>query len=143
MLTAQGKIDRMPNATWIAEYLIVPKAYQPIPLSFDQPRPRGIQIRSMLPTVDLDHELRSMACKIGDVVPKRHLFAKMVLSEVHLEYAPKHAFRVGEALAKSSGSTNRSDWWVMLQACRPTTKITPPLTLPIKGRVIPAARRRA
>ena len=123
MMVAQGRCNDSEDTFPIAKHFMVPEPNHPIPFFFQDFRTRRF-----------DDQLGTVTGEIGNVVADRDLAAKVPLSEGLAEQVPKRAFRIGHITAKSPCAPDSARRWVMLQACRSTTNITPPQPLPIKGR---------
>jgi hypothetical protein len=71
--SAEVSLRAQPSA--FAQDVIVPKAQHAISFGFDNRGPHRIGLFGVLPAVDLDHELRPMAGKVGDEVADLNLSA--------------------------------------------------------------------
>ena len=74
---AQGRIDYSVNPFAIAKYVIVPETNHPVSIRFHNRGTRSVGHGFVLPTVDLDDQLRSVAGKIRDKMADRNLMAEV------------------------------------------------------------------
>ena len=87
-------LDDRPDAVWIAEHLIIPKADHAICLTLDNSCARNVDRVAMLAPIDFNRELRAVADEIHDEVPDRRLPAEMVLGKALAQQAPELSFGV-------------------------------------------------
>jgi hypothetical protein len=95
VIVAQRRIDRRPDAVRIAQDLVIPKTNDAITFALEDCGPGRIDLRFVLPTIDLDNDFRSMACKVRDEVPDRNLASEMMLAECLSQYMPEALFGGG------------------------------------------------
>ena len=134
VMVAQHAIQDAPNTVGVAKYIVVPEPNDSITLALDDLRPFCINVDGMLPTVDLDHELRAMARKVRDEMPDRNLAPEPLLGEAFPQERPQPPLGLSHIVSKSSGAENGAVGRMMLHESRSTTNRTPPQPLPIKGR---------
>ncbi len=131
---AQRGIDPRPNTFLIVQHIIVPKSDHPVSFLLDSRRPHRIDLIAMLPAIDLNHQFRAMAGKVGDEVADWNLVAETRVREGLAKESPEPSFRVGHFAAQATGARDSAGRRMMLQASCFTSNITPPQPLPIKGR---------
>jgi len=73
VMLAQRACNQSGNAVGIAEHIVVPEAEDMITLGLDYCGPGVIIRSSLLPAINLDQESVTMACKVSDEMPDRHL----------------------------------------------------------------------
>ena len=102
-----GIDDRLDNPLRIAEYLVIPEPHDPPPVSLQMRRSQTIpQAVHMLGAVELDHQPRAPAGKVGDigVDPKLPREARPEPSQ-HL---PKRALSMGGVVPQLSRKTGQA-----------------------------------
>ena len=114
MTLAQRSVDRHPDTVEIAQHLIVPESNDAIALLFDHSGSRQINCRFVLPTIDLNHELCSMAGKVRDVMPERDLPAKVPYLKALLEHSPQLPLCIGHSSSETTGSLYGAGRWMTL-----------------------------
>jgi hypothetical protein len=73
----QSGRDHGVNAVGVAKNVIVPKAENPVAFALYGTGSVCIDCIAVLPSVNFDHELRSVACEIGNELADRHLSPKV------------------------------------------------------------------
>ncbi len=73
MTFEQSVGNRVMNSISIAKHLIVPEAQHSMAFAFDHRRALRVRFRAMLPAINLDDELCTVAGKICDEMSDWHL----------------------------------------------------------------------
>ena len=73
VICVQRGDDRGVHTVRIGKNIVVPKADDAITFSLNQSCPVVVSLRTVLPAVDLDDELRAMTCEVSDEMTDRHL----------------------------------------------------------------------
>lgn len=92
---AQRRGDGRVHAVRIAKHIVIPEADHAVAFRLDQARALRINGVVMLAAVALDHQPRAMACKVGNVVPQRHLATEPRLGKGFAQQPPHDLLGVG------------------------------------------------
>ena len=97
-VVAHGTLNLLKHAFDIPKHVVVPEAQNAITVRLQRSRSFGIcnSARSMLTTVDLDNEMRSVTCEVHDVLLDPNLPTEMRTAdrETMTEMPPEFALGV-------------------------------------------------
>ena len=89
VMVAQDIVDRGDHAIGIAKHVMIPKSNGMVPFGSHHRGPSCIVRPFMLAAIDLDHELRAVAGKVGDEVAERYLPPEMRIGEMLAQQPPE------------------------------------------------------
>jgi hypothetical protein len=70
----------------VVQNVIIPKPYDAVTVGLNDCRPRRVNQFIMLAAIDLDHDLRAVACEVDSILTDRHLSSKTHLGKGLAKY---------------------------------------------------------
>ena len=101
---AEGEANRFEDSIEIVEYVVVPKAKNSVPVSYELRSAAVVRelSRRMLTAVEFDYELGPRTRKVGDAAADWMLTSKLPANEALSQGVPQASFYVGRILAETS-----------------------------------------